>query len=235
MVGLELVTLDASGSFQYDPNNELIYEWDQQFGPAVELDDPESMNPSFMPEVEGEYRFELVVWDGTHLSRPDDVLILVGNKAPVADAGLDRVSPVPGQVRLNGTGSHDPDAIDELTYIWKQLEGPQITLQNADTANPFFDCNEQGSYVFELVVTDGFVDSGPSVVRVTTVAVTMNRWHIDAGFETTDYFHYADVSGNKVVYSVGPSVNYTWNIRSKDLETGEINEAFLDGGPFNYA
>ncbi|MGB2864479.1 MAG: hypothetical protein WBC05_14220, partial [Sedimentisphaerales bacterium] len=44
VAGLELVTLDASGSFQYDPNNELIYEWDQQIGPAVELDDPESMN-----------------------------------------------------------------------------------------------------------------------------------------------------------------------------------------------
>jgi beta propeller repeat protein/parallel beta-helix repeat protein len=228
--GLELVTLDASGSFQYDPNNELIYEWDQQFGPAVDLDDPESMNPSFMPEVEGEYRFELVVWDGTHLSRPDDVMILVGNKPPVADAGLDRVSPVPSQVRLNGTGSYDPDVIDELRYTWKQLEGPQITLQNVNTARPFFDCNEQGSYVFELVVSDGFVDSGPSVVRVTTVAVTMTQGNIDAGYVTDDYFHYADVSGNKVVYSVGPSVNYTWNIRSKDIGTGEIDEAFLDGG-----
>jgi len=230
VAGLDLVTLDASGSFQYDPNNELIYEWDQQFGPAVELDDPESMNPSFIPEVEGEYRFELVVWDGTHLSRPDEVMVLVGNKEPVADAGLDRVSPVPSQVHLNGTGSHDPDVIDELIYTWKQLEGPQIDLQNADTARPFFDCNEQGSYAFELVVTDGFVDSGPSVVRVTTVAVTMNQDHIDAGYVTDDYFHYADVSGNKVVYSVGPDVNYTWNIRSKDLGTGEIDEAFLDGG-----
>ncbi|MGB2865333.1 MAG: right-handed parallel beta-helix repeat-containing protein, partial [Sedimentisphaerales bacterium] len=228
--GLELVTLDASGSFQYDPNNELIYEWDQQIGPAVELDDPESMNPSFMPEVEGEYRFELVVWDGTHLSRPDIVMILVGNKPPIADAGLDRVSPVPSEVRLNGSGSHDPDVIDELIYTWKQLEGPQIALENADTARPFFDCNEQGSYAFELVVSDGFVDSGPSVVRVTTVAVTMIQQYINAGFVTDDYFHYADVSGNKVVYCVGPGINYTWNIRSKDLETGEIDETFLDGG-----
>jgi len=230
VAGLELVTLDGSGSFNYDPNDMLMYEWDQQFGPAVELTDPTGMNPSFVPEVEGEYRFELVVWDGTYMSQPDDVLILVGNKPPVADAGLDRVSPVPSQVRLNGSGSHDPDVIDELTYTWKQLEGPQIALQNADTDRPFFDCNEQGSYAFELIVGDGFVDSEPSVVRVTTVAVTMTRRHIDADFETTDYFHYADVSGNKVVYSVGPGVNYTWNIKSKDLETGEIDEAFLGGG-----
>ena len=230
VAGLELVTLDASRSFQYDPNNELIYEWDQLEGPAVDLTDPTGMHPSFVPEFEGEYRFELVVWDGTHMSQPDDVLILVGNKAPFADAGLDRVSPVPSQVRLNGTGSHDPDVIDELTYTWKQLEGPQIDLQNANTAVPFFDCNEQGSYAFELVVSDGFVDSGPSVVRVTTITVTMNQRHINAGFVTTDYFHYADVSGNKVVYCVGPFENYSWNIRSKDLETGEIDEAFLDGG-----
>ena len=230
VAGLELITLDGSGSFNYDPCDMLMYEWDQQFGPAVELTDPTGMHPTFMPEVEGEYRFELVVWDGTHMSQPDDVLILVGNKAPVADAGLDRVSPIPSQVRLNGTDSHDPDAIDKLTYTWKQLEGPQIDLQNSDTAKPFFDCNEQGSYAFELVVSDGFVDSEPSVVRVTTVVVTMNQRRIDAGFVTTDYFHYADVSGNKVVYSVGSFENYSWDIRSKDLETGEIDETFFGGG-----
>jgi len=230
IAGLELVTLDGSGSFNYDPNDMLMYEWDQQFGPAVDLNDPTGMHPSFVPEYEGEYRFELVVWDGMHMSQPDDVLILVGNKAPVADAGLDRVSPVPSQVRLNGTSSYDPDVIDELTYNWKQLEGPQIELQDGNTARPFFDCNEQGSYSFELVVSDGFVDSEPCVVRVTTVAVTMTLLHMNAGFMTTDYFHYADVSGNKVVYSVGPDINYSWNIRSKDIETGEINETFLDGG-----
>jgi len=228
--GLELVTLDASGSYQYDPNNELIYEWDQLEGPAVDLDDPESMNPSFMPEIEGEYRFELVVWDGTNLSRPDEVMVLVGNKAPVADAGLDRVSPVPSQVNLNGTGSYDPDKIDELTYSWKQLEGPQIELQNTDTARPFFDCNEQGTYAFELVVSDGFVNSEPSITRVTTVAVTMVQQQLNADYVTDDYFHYADVSGNKVVYCVGPDINYTWNIKTKDLGTEEINEAFFGGG-----
>jgi beta propeller repeat protein/parallel beta-helix repeat protein len=228
--GLELVTLDASGSYQYDPNNELIYEWDQLEGAAVDLDDPISMHPSFMPGVEGEYRFELVVWDGTHLSRPDEVFILVGNEAPVADAGLDRVSPVPSQVNLNGTGSYDPDKIDELTYSWKQLEGPQIDLQNADAARPFFDCNEQGTYAFELVVSDGFVDSEPSITRVTTVAVTMVQNSLNAGYVTDDYFYYADVSGNKVVYCVGPLENYTWDIKTKDLVTEEINEAFFGGG-----
>ena len=227
---LELVTLDASGSFQYDPNNELIYEWDQLEGPAVDLDDPESMHPSFMPEVEGEYRFELVVWDGEYFSRPDEVMILVGNQTPVADAGLDRVSPVPSQVRLNGTGSYDGDEIDELTYSWKQIEGPEVTLQGADTARPFFDCNEQGSYAFELIVSDGFVDSEPSIIHLTTVAVTMSLWNVEAGYETTDYFHYADVSGKKVVYCVGPAENYGWNIKSKNLETGELDEAFPIGG-----
>jgi len=227
---LELVTLDASGSYQYDPNNELIYEWDQLEGPAVDLDDPESMNPSFMPGIEGEYRFELVVWDGTHLSRPDEVMILVGNNVPVADAGLDRVSPVPSLVNLNGTGSYDPDKIDELTYSWKQLEGPQVDLQNADTARPSFDCSEKGTYAFELIVSDGFVESEPSITRVTTVAVTMIQHSLNAGYVTDDYFHYADISGNKVVYSVGPYENYGWNIKTKDLGTEEINEMFVGGG-----
>jgi len=65
---------------------------------------------------------------------------------------------------------------------------------------------------------------------VTTVAVTMIQQQLNAGYVTDDYFHYADVSGNKVVYCVGPLENYTWNIKSKDLGTGEINETFFGGG-----
>ncbi|MGD8500440.1 MAG: choice-of-anchor Q domain-containing protein, partial [Phycisphaerales bacterium] len=227
---LQLITLDASGSFVYDPCSALMYEWDQLAGPAVELSNPTSMNPTFMPEFEGEYRFELVVIDGMYMSQPDEVLILVGNNPPVADAGPNRVVPVESRVNLDGTGSHDPDPMDELAYAWTQLEGPQVILQDADTARPFFDCNEGGSYVFQLVVNDGFVDSEPSVVKVTTAAVTMNQLYLDVGYVTTNYFHYPDVSGSTVVYCVGPFDDYSWNIRSKSLETEVVDEEFIGGG-----
>ena len=227
---LQLITLDGSGSFIYDPCGVLMFEWDQLAGPAVELSDPTGMHPAFMPEFEGEYQFELVVIDGTYMSKPDDVLVLVGNQPPIADAGLNRASPAVGPVRLDGTGSYDPDAMDELAYAWTQLEGPQVVLEDADTATPSFDCSEAGVYVFELVVSDGFVDSQPSVVEVTTVSATMSQSGLNAGYDTPNYFYYPDVSGPTVVYSVGSFDNYNWNIKSKNLETGVVDEAFIGGG-----
>ena len=230
VAGLELVTLDGSGSFFYDPCNVKIFEWDQQEGPAVDLNDPTGMNPSFMPSAEGEYRFELIVMDDEYISEPDTVLILVGNEPPVADAGPDRVVSMEDAVSLDGSGSYDPDAIDELTYTWTQLEGPPVELRNADSERPSFDCDQEGFYVFQLVVNDGFIDSEPSFVSVMTTIVTLYQGSLNPGYNTTDYFFYPDVSDNKVIYSVGSFDNYAWNIKTKDIETGEIDETFLGGG-----
>jgi beta propeller repeat protein/parallel beta-helix repeat protein len=135
-----------------------------------------------------------------------------------------------GRVTLDGNDSYDPDRIDELSYNWTQLEGPEVVLRDADTARPNFTCEEEGIYVFELVVNDGFVDSEPRIIEVATVTVTKNQYYLDAGFSTDEYFHYPDVSGSKVVYSVGQFDNYEWFIKSKDLETGELDETFLGGG-----
>jgi len=226
----QLITLDGSGSFIYDPCSVLEYEWDQLVGPAVDLTDPTGMHPTFMPEIEGEYQFELVVIGDEDFSEPDEVLILVGNQPPIADVGPNIVTPVSGRVTLDGSGSYDPDRIDELSYTWTQLEGPEVALRNTDTATPYFICEEEGIYVFELVVSDGFVDSEPRLIEVATATVTNNQYNLNAGFSTDEYFHYPAVSGSKVVYSVGEFDNYRWSIKCKDLVTGELDETFLGGG-----
>ena len=226
----ELITLDGSGSFIYDPCSVLEYEWDQLVGPAVELTDPTGMHPTFIPEIEGEYLFELVVIGDEDFSEPDEVLVLVGNQPPIIAVGPNIITPVSGWVTLDGSGSYDPDRIDELSYTWTQLEGPEVILRNADTATPYFICDQEGIYVFELVVSDGFVDSEPRLIEVETVSVTNNQYNLDPGFSTEDYFHYPHVSGSKIVYSVGQFDNYRWFIKCKDLETGELDETFLGGG-----
>jgi beta propeller repeat protein len=226
----QMITLDGSGSLVYDPCEVLEYEWDQLEGPAVELTDPTSMHPSFIPEAEGEYRFELVVIGTEDFSEPDEVLVLVGNQAPVADVGSNKAARVSSRITLDASGSYDPDLIDELSYKWTQLEGPQVDLRNADTATPYFTCEEEGLYVFEVVVNDGFANSAPRTIEVTTVSVTNNQYGLSPGFATDEYFHYPAVSGSKVVYTVGQFDNYSWSIKYKDLITGEIDEEFIGGG-----
>lgn len=227
--GIELVTLDGTGSSDRDPCDVLTYQWTQTYGPDIQLNDAASAQPAFMPEFEGEYRFQLVVNDGVENSEPDEVLIVVGNRPPVGDAGTNKVLQVPGHIILDGTGSYDPDLNDELTYIWTQIDGPPVVLEDSNTATASFDCDEEGIYAFELIVSDGLADSQPSVVEVTTVTVTMNQEDLDVGFVTSSYFHYPDVSGNRVVYGVGSACDFTWDLHCKNLETGVI-VTFSAGG-----
>ncbi|TKJ38696.1 MAG: hypothetical protein CEE38_03045 [Planctomycetes bacterium B3_Pla] len=161
-----LITLDGSGSFFYDPTGTTTFEWEQLVGPEVQLSNPAGMNAQFMPDSDSEYRFALVVGDGTHNSGPDEVLIIVYNRPPVADAGPDQsISHIPAVVTLDGSGSYDPgDAT--LTYYWRQIDGPAVELSDENTAGPTFVPPETGVCTFELVVSDGLIDSDPDVVGI---------------------------------------------------------------------
>ena len=86
---LGLVTLDGSASYFYDPNGVKLFRWTQVGGPTVTLSDPNSAQPTFTPEQEGEYQFELIVNDGIYDSEPDNVSIVVQDLEPVVDAGLE--------------------------------------------------------------------------------------------------------------------------------------------------
>ncbi len=69
------VFLDASGSRDADPPDELTYTWIQVDGPPVTLIDSDSTTPSFECETEGIYHFQVVANDGFVHSEPDVVKI----------------------------------------------------------------------------------------------------------------------------------------------------------------
>lgn len=71
------VTLDGSGSLFCGPGTSRLYLWRQVAGPPVVLDDPLSMHPSFVPQTEAQYRFQLLVCDGMYVGPADEVTITV--------------------------------------------------------------------------------------------------------------------------------------------------------------
>lgn len=225
----ETVTLDGTQSFFYDPCSVKTFHWTQVKGAVVVLSDPNSATPTFVPEAMGEYVFELVVADDRYAGESDRVFVLVaGNKPPVADGGPDRACQMPGLAVLDGAGSYDPDAVDRLRYTWKQVDGPLVELRDADTATPSFACDTDGQYAFELVVSDGFVDSQPSRTQVVTVGVTKTLKGKSIAPTTEGPAYYPDVSGRKVVYVAGLGIT-AWQIACKDLNTG-LAELFTGGG-----
>ena len=66
---------------------------------------------SFLPEISGVYRFQLVAFDGQLYGPPDDVRVVVNdlNRVPTADAGEDQTVLVESTVSLDGSGSTDPE------------------------------------------------------------------------------------------------------------------------------
>jgi len=226
----QLVTLDGSGSFFYDPCQPMLYSWTQLDGPTVTLSDPHSPTPTFLPPQSGLYRFQLTVSDGTHTSEPDTVVVMVGNQPPIADPGPDRIVTVPVRVHLDAAGSYDPDPIDPLTYSWTQIEGPNVTLHDADTVQPYFDCTQPALYVFRLVVSDPFTSSSPVDIRIAAVSLSVNSYSINPALDGFELYHYADVSAETFVYAVGSDTSDTWNIKIRDMFTDRIQVSTFDSG-----
>jgi hypothetical protein len=86
---------------------------------------------------------------------------------PIADAGADQsTSSMPSLIALDGSGSFDADVNDVLTYRWRQTGGLAVTLSDANAVDPNFVPPEFGTYVFELVVSDGLFESSPDIVGI---------------------------------------------------------------------
>ena len=90
------------------------------------------------------------------------------NRQPLAYAHLFLVFEAGQVVTLNGTGSWDPDG-DTLTYRWSQTSGANVTLSDYASPVPTFVPPAEPhlqSFIFELVVNDGEMDSNPSTAVV---------------------------------------------------------------------
>lgn len=68
-------------------------------------------------------------------------------------------------VELDGGESFDPDG-DPLKFAWTQISGPRVTLSDPAIAKPSFRTSRVGTYVFQLVVSDGELASEPETVEI---------------------------------------------------------------------
>jgi uncharacterized repeat protein (TIGR01451 family) len=102
-------------------------------------------------------------------SSPDTVTVTTLNSPPVANAGPDQSVTVGALVQLNGAASTDVDG-NPLTYSWSFVSRPPgsaAVLSNPSLVNPTFTADKSGSYVVQLVVNDGTVNSAPDTAQIT--------------------------------------------------------------------
>ena len=93
----------------------------------------------------------------------------MGNTAPVADAGEDQIVSSASKVKLDGTGSYDVDKKDKLAYRWtftRKPPGSAAEFSEVEEKKTKFSADVDGSYVIQLIVNDGTIDSAPDFVAV---------------------------------------------------------------------
>jgi len=116
--------------------------------------------------------FKLTVTDPNGATDSHSVDVTVANieHAPTAVTGENQTVNEAAAVTLNGTASSDPDG-DALTYAWVQTSGPVVTLNDANTALPYFTApfvNAAGATLkFQLIVSDGFGGNNSASMSVT--------------------------------------------------------------------
>lgn len=168
----ELILLDAAASRAADGGT-LEYLWRQKSGPFV--GDIELLRDGtaqrFSPPRAGDYEFELIVAQGGVESDPvtHQIKVVDDLKPPVAVV----VAPtrvMPGTlVKLDATQSYDLQG-SPLTFRWRQTGGPRITQYLMDEkigeAAPAFHPSNPGTYSFELIVSNGKLQSKPIEVDI---------------------------------------------------------------------
>ncbi len=212
------VTLDGSGSYDQD-GNPLTYLWTlisvPQNSYATLGSEYASVQPTFTADVSGTYVAQLVVSDQNGTSIPATVTISTGNTPPVANAGPGQVVSVGSTVQLNGAGSTDVNG-NSLSYKWTLLSVPaqsKATLSDPTAVNPTFTADVNGTYVAQLVVNDGTLDSTPSTVLISTNTILSpiaNAGHNQA----------VTVSSNVTLAGSGADpqnlpLSYSWTLLSK--------------------
>ena len=216
------VTLDSSASSDVD-GDPLTYAWSFSSKPAgstTTLTNPTSVNPSFTIDEPGTYIVRLIVNDGTVNSAPDSVTVSTDNSAPVANAGPNQSVLVAQIATLDGSGSFDVDG-DPLTSRWSfssKPAGSTATLTNPTTVNPSFLVDVSGTYVVQLIVNDGTIDSAPDTVAVSTdnsppVANAGPDQTVPVGGTA-----YLDGSGSSDVD--GDALTWAWSFSSKPGGSG---------------
>jgi hypothetical protein len=185
------------------------------------------VNTSFVLDKPGTYVVQLIVNDGTVDSDPDTVTITTQNVKPVADAGEDQAKLVGQTVQLDGSVSSDVDG-NPLSYTWSFASVPDTstaTLSNTSIVNPTFVPDLPGTYVVQLMVNDGQLDSDPDTATITiTVPDTTPPPPADIGKITVGPITNGQVTLTGSVNSVEASAQVTLtNLRSNQTVTVTAN------------
>ena len=137
------------------------------------------------------------------------------NTPPVASAGNDTIIVLPiDSVLLNGEASHDEDG-SISTYRWSKIYGPSsITIDHSQSAQATIKNLSEGTFQFELAVTDnsGLLGKDTLMITVDKVA-TINHApiaRVGTDLVITLPVNFVELDGSQSLDSDNDLTSYAW-------------------------
>jgi len=231
--GSELVTLDGSGSSDFDG---VItgYVWEESSSQIAT-----GISPQVTLDVD-EHTITLTVTDDDSATDEDTVVVTVvepPNEAPVVDAGSDDEITLPtSQVSLDATVTDDgkPDPPASVTTTWSVDSGPaSVTFGNASSVDTTATFTVAGVYVLKLTADDSELTADDSVT-ITVNEAPNQAPTADAGTDQTvtdtddNGLETVTLDGSGSADSDGTIVSYVWEEDSSQIATGVSPAVSLD-------
>jgi hypothetical protein len=169
-----LVHLDGTQSYDL-AGLAITYQWSFVSKPAgsnAALTGPTTSKPSSTADVLGDYSIQLVTDSLGTASSPSTVQVSFNDVAPIANAGSNQSAVVGATVTLNGSKSTDTDGV-ALTYKWSLVSAPsgsKAAILNPTTQMASFVPDLPGTFVVQLIVNDGFLNSLPATAEIVAVS-----------------------------------------------------------------
>ncbi len=187
-------SLFGSGS-DFDGDAIVGYAWtiiSAPYGSTAAISDPAIADPTFTPDIRGDYTLGLSVYDGMDWSAVNTMQVHVFTNRPIAVAGPDQAVHYANRnnINLDGTASYDPDGNPIMGYRWEVVSKPagsNPVLSNDLIAKPTLSIDKFGTYQVNLIVTNGNIESPPSTITITTpyTSVITENWESGVGTWTS--------------------------------------------------
>ncbi|KXK31410.1 MAG: PKD domain-containing protein [Bacteroidetes bacterium OLB12] len=152
--------------------------WTKVSGPAgTTFINDTGLLPTINGLTEGVFIFRLTATDDKGATAFDEIKVTVNaatvNQPPSANAGSDKTIKLPtNSTTLPGLGL-DPDGTI-ASYAWTKISGPTVVLANQNTNTLSLSNMVDGSYTFQLTVTDNDGDTGSDQVTVLVLPADIN-------------------------------------------------------------